>query len=114
MTLNGVWGSFVCVFLPIQSITRWAQGCFPQSKQQVGFGKEDRGSVSGWTASKNASCCQCAKRRADIRDRDRPLPRSRPLARSLCGHTTRSRLADGVAGKIPCVSHRSEEHTSEL
>ena len=54
-------------------------------------------------ASKNASCCRCAKRRADIRDRYHPLPSSRPLARSPCDHTTRPRLADGEAGKIPCL-----------
>src|ERR1035438_9032677 len=103
MTLTGVWGAFVCVFLPTQSTTRWAQGCRPRSKQQVGFEREDQDLVSALAASKNASCCRCAKRRAGIRDHDRQLPSSRPLARSLCGHTTRSRLADGEAGKIPCV-----------
>ena len=91
------------MFLPTQSTTRWAQGCRPRSKQQVGFEKEDQDLVSALAASKNASCCRCAKRRAGIRDRDRPLPSSRPLARSLCGHTTRSRLADGEAGRTPCV-----------
>src|ERR1019366_8416264 len=101
MTLNGVWGAFACVFLPTESTTRWAQGCRPRSKQQVGYEKEDQDLVSALAASKNASCCRCAKRRAGIRDRDRPLPSSRPLARSLCGHTTRSRLADGEAGKTP-------------
>jgi len=59
--------------------------------------------VSALAVSKNASCCRCAKRRAGIRNRYHPLPSSRPLARSLCGHTRRSRLADGEAGKIPCV-----------
>ena len=89
------------MFLPTQSKTRWAQGCRPRSKQQVGFEKEDQDLVSALAASKNASCWRCAKRRAGIRDRDRPLPSSRPLARSLCGHTTRSSLADGEAGKTP-------------
>jgi len=92
---------FVCVFLPIQSITRWVRGCRPPSKQQVGFGKADQVLVSALAASKNASCCRCAKRRVGIRDRDRPLPSSRPLARSLCGHTTRSRLGDAEAGRTP-------------
>src|ERR1035437_1127928 len=94
---------FVCVFFPARSTTRWARGCLPQSKQQGGFEKEDQVLVSALAASKNASCCRCAKRRADIRDRYHPLPSSRPLARSLFGHTTRSRLADGEAGKIPCA-----------
>src|ERR1035441_3291165 len=74
-----------------------------ETKQQGGFAKEDQVLVSALAASKNASCCPCARRRLGIRDRDRPLPSSRPLARSLCGHTTRSRLADAEAGKIPCV-----------
>src|ERR1039457_1800142 len=91
----------VFVFFLAQSTTRWAQGCRPRSKQQVGFEKEDQDLVSALAASKNASCWRCAKRRAGILDRDRPLPSSRPLARSLCGHTTRSRLADGEAGKTP-------------
>ena len=103
MTLNGVRGAFVCVFFLAQSTTRWAQGCRPRSKQQVGFEKEDQDLVSALAASKNASCCRCAKRRAGIRDRDRPLPSSRPLARSPYGHTTRSRLADDEVGKTPCV-----------
>src|ERR1035438_2185884 len=93
----------VFVFFLAQSTTRWAQGCRPRSKQQVGFEKEDQDLVSALATAKNASCCRCAKHRADIRDPDRPLPNSRPLARSLCGHATRSRLADGEAGKIPCV-----------
>ena len=50
-----------------------------------------------------ASCCRCAKRRPGILDRDRPLPSSRPLVHSPCDHTTRSRLADGEAGRTPCV-----------
>jgi hypothetical protein len=62
--------------------------------------------VSASATARHASCCWCAKRRPGIRDRGRPLPSSRPLARSLCGHTTRSRLADGEAGKIPCLSHK--------
>jgi hypothetical protein len=103
MTLNGVWGAFVCGLLPTQSTTRRAQGCRPRSKQQVGFEKEDQDLVSALATAKNASCCPCAQRRLGIRYRDRPLPSSRPLARSLCGHTTRSRLADGEVGKIPCV-----------
>jgi hypothetical protein len=94
--------AFVCVFLPTQSKTRWAQGwCRPRSKQQVGSEKEDQDLVSALAASKNASCCRCAKRRPGTLDRDRPLPSSQPLARSLCGHTTRSRLADGEAGRTP-------------
>ena len=93
----------VFVFFLAQSTTRWAQGCRPRSKQQVGFEKEDQDLVSALATAKNASCCRCAKHRADIRDPDRPLPNSRPLARSLCSHATRSRLADGEAGKIPCV-----------
>src|ERR1022692_3848924 len=60
-------GAFVCVFLPTQSTTRWAQGCRPRSKQQVGFEKEDQDLVSALAASKNASCCRCAKRRAGTR-----------------------------------------------
>src|ERR1019366_5667425 len=106
MTLTGVWGAFVCVFLPTESTTRWAQGCRPRSKQQVGFEKEDQDLVSALAASENASCCRRAKRRAGIRDRDRPLPSSRPLARNPYAHTARSRLADDEAGKIPCLSHK--------
>ena len=95
--------SFVCSCQRILT-TRRAQGwCRPRSKPQVGFEKEDQDSVSASAAAKNASCCPCAQRRLGIHDRDRPLPSSRPLARSLCGHTTRSRLADAEAGKIPCV-----------
>jgi len=45
----------------------------------------------------------CAPRRPGIRGRGRPLPSSRPLARSPCGHTTRSRLADVEGGRTPCV-----------
>ena len=49
------------MFLPTQSTTRWAQGCGPRSKQQVGFGKEDQDLVS---AVKNAlfSGCYAATR----------------------------------------------------
>jgi hypothetical protein len=68
MTLNGVWGAFVCVFFLAQSTTRWAQGARPRSKQQVGFEREDQDLVSALAASKNASCCRCAKRRAGIRE----------------------------------------------
>ena len=89
------WGAFVCVFLLAQPTTRRAQGwCRPRSKGQVGFGKEDQDLVSASATAKNASCCPCAQRRLGIPDRDRPLPSSQPLARSFCGHTTRSRLAD--------------------
>src|ERR1039457_5400980 len=103
MTLNGVWGAFACVFFLAQSTTRWAQGCRPRSKQRVGFEKEDQDLVSALAASKNASCCRCAKRRPGILDRDRLLPSSPPLVHSLCDHITQSRLADGRAGKSPCV-----------
>jgi hypothetical protein len=72
-------------------------------KRQVGFGKEHQGLVSASATGKHPSCCRCAKRRPGIRDRDRPLPSSRPLVHSPCDHTTRSRLADGEAGKIPWV-----------
>jgi hypothetical protein len=102
-TLNGIWGAFVCGLLPTQSTTRWAQGCRPRSKQQVGFEKEDQDLVSALATAKNASCCPCAQRRLGIRYRYHPLPSSLPLARSLCDHTARSRLADGEVGRTPCV-----------
>ena len=71
-------------------------------KRQVGFGKANQDLVSASATAKRASCCRCAKRRPGTLDRDRPLPSSRPLVRSLCDHTTRPRLADGEAGKTPC------------
>jgi hypothetical protein len=72
-------------------------------KRQAGFGKEDQHLVSASATAKHASCCRCARRRPGIRDRGRPLPSSLPLVHSLCDHRTRSLLADGEAGKIPCV-----------
>ena len=78
--------SFVCSCQ--RSTTRWAQGCRPQSKQQVGFGKEDQDPASASATAKNASCCRCAKRRAGILDRDHQLPSSRLLVRSLCDNNT--------------------------
>jgi len=83
--------------------TPCAVGLLPRFKREVGFGKEDQDLVSASATAKHASCCRCAKRRPGIRDRGRPLPNSRPLVHSLCDHTTRSRLADGEGGKIPCV-----------
>jgi hypothetical protein len=74
-----------------------------QFRRQGGFGKEDQDLVSASATAKHASCCRCAKRRPGIRDGDRPLPSRRPLVHSLCDHRTRSRLADGEAGKIPYV-----------
>ena len=79
------------------------RGTPPRFKRQVGCETEDQNSASGSAAAKHASCCRCAKRRPGIRDRGRPLPSSRPLVHSLRDHTTRSRLADGEAGKIPCL-----------
>lgn len=99
-----VWGAFVWVSLLSHSTTGRAQGwCPPRSKRQVGFGKENRGLVSAAATAKCASCCPCAPRRLGIRDPYRPLPSSRQLARSPCGHTTRSRSADAEAGRIPRV-----------
>ena len=84
--------------------TRRAQGwCRPRSKRQAGFEKEDQDLVSALATANCASCCPCAQRRFGIRDRDRPLPSSQPLAHSLGGRTTRSRLADAEAGRIPWV-----------
>ena len=103
-------GAFVFVFLPTDSRV---QRCRPRSKRQVGFGKEDQHLVSASATAKNASCCPCAQRRLGIRDRDRLLPSSRPPARSLCGHTTRSRLADGEAGRIPCVDFTVTEYAAQ-
>ena len=60
MTLTGVWGAFVCVFFLAHSTTRWAQGCRPRSKQQVGFEREDQNLVSALATAKNLSCCPCA------------------------------------------------------
>jgi len=74
----------------------------PRFKRQAGFGKEGQDLVPASAAAKHASCCQCARRRGGIPDRDRPLPGSRPLVHSLCDRITRSCLADGEAGKIPC------------
>ena len=79
------------------------QGHPQRFKRQVDFGKEDQDLVSASATAKHASCGRCVKRRPGILDRDRQLPSSRPLVHSLYDHTTRSRLADGEAGKIPCV-----------
>jgi hypothetical protein len=46
------------VFFLAQSTTRWAQGCRPRSKRQVGFEKEDQDLVSASATAKNASCCR--------------------------------------------------------
>src|SRR5271167_1606263 len=92
----------LCILADV--LRKWpCAGAPPRLKRQVGFGKEDQDLVSASATAKHASCCRCAKRRPGNRDRGRPLPSSRPLVHSLCDHTTRSRLADGEAGKIPCV-----------
>lgn len=100
-TLTGVWGVFVSAVLSTRPTTRRPQACCPQSRQQGGFEAEDPGQVSVLAIAKRKSCCRCERRRPDIHYRDRPLPDNRPLARSLCDHTTRSRLADGEAGRTP-------------
>jgi hypothetical protein len=53
------------------------------------------------------------KSRPGIRDRVRPLPSSRPLARSLCGHTTRSRLADGKLEKFHIQDFTVTEYAAQ-
>ena len=65
----------------------------PRLKLQSGFGKEDQDSAPAVATAKHAPCCWCAKRRLGIRDRDRPLPSSQLLARSLA--------LTGIGGDVP-------------
>jgi len=75
-----------------------------QFKRQIGYEIADQDLVSASATAKRASCCQCGKHRPGIPDRGRPLPISRLLVRTRCHHITQSRLADGQAGKIPCLT----------
>src|ERR1035437_7832430 len=101
MTLTGVWGAFVCVFLPTYFASRCVQGRRPRFTRQVGFGREDQDLVSASATAKHASCCRCVKRRPGILDRDRQLPSSRPFVHSFGNQKTRPRRGDGEAEKPP-------------
>jgi len=83
--------------------TPCAVGLLRRFKRDVGFGMEDQDVVSASATAKHASCRRCEKRIPGILYRDRPLPSSPPLVHSPCDHITRSRLADGEAGRTPCV-----------